>query len=209
MTLIEAIKFCIGIAIIYFLISKLVIERIRKDRQQEETWRNTKNYYDYNPTKSTSYQESDYYYDPYQPSQEAPKQTQQQDFTGCYEPRQLLTWNEWQQYKVLDEWAQKHRFKVLAKVRLADLIHPRSDAHKKKSLFWKIQAKHVDFVIVSTNMQVKCIVELMDNSHKAQDRQERDKFIQQVLNDCGYKTLFTYAPTEQQLNQICGIQTEE
>ena len=128
------------------------------------------------------------------------------NWAESYEPQMLLTKNEWQQYKVIEKWASQHNYKILPKIRLADLIKPRSNKNNKTALFWKIQAKHVDFVIANENLRVIAIVELLDNSHLTAERKERDEFVKQALTSCGYQVLFTYAPTDEQLEAICNTE---
>ncbi len=128
------------------------------------------------------------------------------NWAESYEAQMLLTKNEWQQYKVIEKWASQHNYKILPKIRLADLIKPRSNKNNKTALFWKIQAKHVDFVIANENLRVIAIVELLDNSHLTAERKERDEFVKQALTSCGYQVLFTYAPTDEQLEAICSTE---
>ena len=130
-----------------------------------------------------------------------------QKYKNSYEPKYLMTLNEKAQFKKLQEWAQSRGVIVFSKVRLLDLITPRKeqDNYTFKSLLWKIQAKHVDFVICDQNIKTKCIVEINDNSHYRSDRQERDKFVVEVLQACGYKVLQTYNVTNEQLDHICGF----
>lgn len=88
-------------------------------------------------------------------------------------------------------------------MRLLDLVAPRKGQDNYKALLWKIQAKHVDFVICDNDIRVKCIVEISDNSHKQTKRAERDKFTSEVLQACGYKVLDTYNVDEAELDTIC------
>ncbi len=126
------------------------------------------------------------------------------EYKKAYEPKYLMTLNEKSQFRKLQNWAQKRKLIVFSKVRLLDLITPRKDQDNYKGLLWKIQAKHVDFVICDQNIKVKCIVEISDGSHNRKDRQERDKFVIEVLEACGYKVLQTYNITEEQLDKVCG-----
>lgn len=96
---------------------------------------------------------------------------------------------------------------MFTKVRLLDLIEPRKDISNYKTALWKIQAKHIDFVICDQNAKVKCLIEINDNSHNRPDRIERDKFVTEILQACGYKLLQTYNITENQLDNICGYNT--
>ena len=124
------------------------------------------------------------------------------DYSQSYQAKYLLTKNEWYEYKKLKRFANEKGLQVCPKVRLLDLVEPRKGAEHYKSLFYKIQAKHVDFLICDQDLHIKAVVELDDNSHKKTDRQERDRFVDQVLTSCGYKVIRTRAVTEETLNGI-------
>lgn len=125
-------------------------------------------------------------------------------FQNSYEPRYLMTLNEKAQYKKIKQWAEGKGLIVFSKVRLLDLIAPRKNQNNYQALLWKIQAKHVDFVICDNEIRVKGIIEINDNSHKQSKRIERDIFVTQVLRDCGYRVLQSYDITEEQLETLCN-----
>ena len=70
---------------------------------------------------------------------------------------------------------------------------------------YRIQAKHVDFVICDEKLVAKYIIELDDNSHNAPDRIQRDLFVDAVLTKTGYKVLHTRAIDENQILRFIGI----
>lgn len=127
------------------------------------------------------------------------------EYNKSYEPKYLMTLNEKAQFRKLQAWAQSRGVIVFSKVRLLDLITPRKGQDNYKGLLWKIQVKHVDFVICDKDIRVKCIIEVNDNSHKRADRSERDQFVTDVLTACGYKVIQTYNVTDEQLDQLCNI----
>lgn len=127
------------------------------------------------------------------------------EYKNSYEPKYLMTLNEKAQFKKLQAWTQGRGLIIFSKVRLLDLITPRKGQGNYKSLLWKIQAKHVDFVICDKDIRIKCIIEINDNSHKQANRYQRDQFVVEVLAACGYKVLQTYNVTNEQLDQICGF----
>ena len=124
------------------------------------------------------------------------------DYSRSYQPKYLLSRNEWYEYKKLKKLAAEKDMQVCPKVRMLDLVEPRKGAEHYKSLFYKIQAKHLDFLICDQDLHIKAVVELDDNSHHKADRQERDKFVDQVLTSCGYKVIRTRAVTEHTLDGI-------
>lgn len=113
------------------------------------------------------------------------------DFTKAYQAQQLFTKNEWQNYKKLRDAAAAKGYVVCPKVRMLDIVKPRSGEKKYKTLFYKIQAKHVDFVVCDQNMNIKVIIELDDNTHDTQKRKERDEFVDTVLKSVGYSVIHT------------------
>lgn len=132
-----------------------------------------------------------HYVAPEFPSNERQEDTQEIDYGTAYQARYLLTRNEWYQYKKLKEIADIKGYVICPKVRLLDIIEPRKGERKYKTLFYKIQAKHVDFLICDKDMHIKAIIELDDNSHNEQDRKERDAFVTAILQSVGYKVIHT------------------
>lgn len=55
--------------------------------------------------------------------------------------------------------------------------------------FYKIQAKHVDFVLCDAKLVARWVIELDDTSHRRADRAERDTFVDEVLMSTGYTIL--------------------
>ena len=108
------------------------------------------------------------------------------DYSKSYQRKYILTPFEYREYKKLKVAAERQKLQICPKVRLLDLIEPRKDNPKFKTLLYKIQSKHVDFVLCDKDLYVKAIIELDDNSHNRPDRVERDQFIDQILRSVGY-----------------------
>lgn len=113
------------------------------------------------------------------------------DFSNAYQAQQLFTRNEWQNYKTLKAVAEVKGYVICPKVRLLDIVKPRSGEKKYKTLLYKIQSKHVDFVICDQNMNIKAIIELDDKTHDTEKGKERDAFVDTVLRSVGYKVIHT------------------
>lgn len=113
------------------------------------------------------------------------------DFAHAYQAQPLFTRNEWQNYKTLREVAEVKGYVICPKVRLLDIVRPRNGEQKYKTLLYKIQSKHVDFVICDQNMTIKAIIELDDSTHDTQKGKERDGFVDTVLRSVGYKVIHT------------------
>lgn len=125
-----------------------------------------------------------------------------QQYRNCYQRKSLFTSNEYHELKKLAAYTKANNMEVLAKVRMLDLLEPRSDLKWYKTLLYKIQAKHVDFVVTDTDYNVIAIIELDDTSHKRPDRIRRDLFVNEVLSGVGYKLIRTYSITDEVLQTI-------
>lgn len=123
-------------------------------------------------------------------------------YVGCYQRKYLLTKNEWYAYKKLLPLATSMGLIICPKVRLLDILEPRKGEKDYKSLFWKIQAKHVDFLICDQDLHIKAVVELDDNSHERQDRKDRDTFVDEILQDVGYTVIHTKGITDITLDAL-------
>ena len=109
-------------------------------------------------------------------------------FVPTYKRKFLLTKNELYFYKELKKVADSLNLCVLAKVRMADLVEPKSSGKTYYSEFAKIKAKHVDFALCNpSNLYVVLLIELDDNSHNASSKNERDTFVETVYKTTGYK----------------------
>ena len=112
-----------------------------------------------------------------------------------------LTMNEKAFYRQLCSFATKKNMTVFTKVRLLDLLEPVKNQPKYKTYFYKVQAKHVDFLLCDSKLVARYIIELDDNSHIAPDRAERDQFVDSVLQAVGYKVLRLNAFDEVKIEQ--------
>ena len=119
-----------------------------------------------------------------------------------YKQKLLLTKNEWHEHKKLRDYAAKKGLFVCPKVRLLDLVTPYGNGKEYMTRFHKVQAKHVDFVLVDEGMHIRAIVELDDSSHDEKERQERDQFVDDVLTSVGYTVIHTRCVTEETLSRL-------
>lgn len=124
------------------------------------------------------------------------------DYSESYQATQLLTKNEWNEYKKLKEYAAERGLIICPKVRLLDIIEPRKGEKDYLALRGKIQSKHVDFVLCDQSMHIKAVLELDDNSHDRKDRKERDAFVDQILTSVGYTVIHTRGITETTLDVL-------
>lgn len=116
-------------------------------------------------------------------------------FITGYQRAQLLTERERIAYFQLKEIANEKDLIICPKVRLLDIVEPKSGQGNYKALLSKVMSKHVDFLVCTPDMQVFAIVELDDSTHLRPDRVKRDAFVDDVLNSVGYPIIHTYAIT--------------
>lgn len=116
---------------------------------------------------------------------------------GAYTKRWMFSYNEKDAYNALKPIAEQMGYTVFAKVRLLDLLEPVKNSPKYKTYFYKVQAKHVDFVLCDEKLVARHIIELDDSSHDSKDRKERDMFVDEVLKSVGYNIIHTRAITDE------------
>lgn len=124
------------------------------------------------------------------------------DIRGAYKKRWMFSYNEKDAYYKLKTIADELGLTVFAKVRLLDLLEPVMGTTKYKTYFYKVQAKHVDFVLCDEKLVAQYIIELDDNSHDTEERKERDQFVDEVLTEVGYKIIHTRAITDDIKTQL-------
>jgi len=91
---------------------------------------------------------------------------------------------------------------VCPKVNLADIFFV-SRPNENQSYRNKIDRKHVDFLLCDpTTMQPLAGVELDDSSHARQDRQDRDKFVDQVFQTAGLPLVHVIARSSYDPNAV-------
>ena len=121
------------------------------------------------------------------------------DFSKAYQAKYLLTKNEWYEYKKLNKLAAEKGLRICPKVRVLDIIEPRKDQKNYLALINKVQSKHVDFLVTDEDLRIKGVIELDDNSHNSMKRQNRDDFLNTILESVGYIVVRTRSITEDTL----------
>lgn len=115
------------------------------------------------------------------------KQKINKDFVKIYKPRiYLITKNELNFYKVLQEIAKEMNLIVFAQVSLYNILTTKKDLDYKtrENYFRKIASKSIDFVLVDPkDCRIKLCIELDDSTHNRQDRIARDNFINQLFKE--------------------------
>lgn len=126
-----------------------------------------------------------------QSDHDSQEQHSRTEYQNAYQAAEVFTRNERNNYITLKRAADKKGYIICPKMRLADIVTPRSNS-QYMSRFGKIKSKHVDFVIYDSNMRnIITVIELDDNSHNRPDRKERDEFVDFILKDCGINIIHT------------------
>ncbi len=90
------------------------------------------------------------------------------------------------------EQAVGQRYRVMGKVRLADIISAQEGRapDPARRAFYKIACKHVDFVLCDPRtLDVAGVIELDDKTHKEPERRQRDTFVDEALGEAGVPIL--------------------
>ena len=97
--------------------------------------------------------------------------------------------------------------------RLLDLLEPVKGDPRYRSYFWKVQAKHVDFVLCDRKLVARLVVAVDDASHDQEDRRERDRFVDAVLESVGYSVLHLRSlemqPLEERIRAVFRLEETE
>ena len=81
------------------------------------------------------------------------------------------------------------RYEILAKIRVADVLEPRSGEGRQawQRAFNRIAMKHFDFVLCDPHTcQTIAAIELDDSSHRAAKAKERDAFLNEACHSAGF-----------------------
>lgn len=81
-------------------------------------------------------------------------------------------------------------YRIMVKVRLADIILVKKNGSHYMAHFGKIKAKHVDYLLCDpVNLKPILVIELDDKSHQRSDRISRDNFVDSVFKSVGLPIL--------------------
>lgn len=91
-------------------------------------------------------------------------------------------------------------YRIMVKVRLADIIQVKKNGSHYMAHFGKIKAKHVDYLLCDpVNLRPILVIELDDKSHLQADRVARDNFVDSVFKAVGLPML--HHPVKRAYNQ--------
>ncbi len=113
---------------------------------------------------------------PSQQTREEPKLYMKQDWFFSSAERSF--------FGVLEQIVDLEKYRIFAKVRLADVFYVRKGLGKSERTTAqnKINHKHIDFILYTADtIQPVCAIELDDSSHSTRNRIERDDFVDQAF----------------------------
>ncbi len=106
-------------------------------------------------------------------------------------------------YEVIRRLLPQHT--VFAKVGLSDVIRVAKGTRSWRSYRNKIDRKHLDFVICDADLAPVVAVELDDSSHDAEERRERDEFVDLALAAAGLTIIHVRAQRGYQLDELRAL----
>ena len=150
---------------------------------------------------------------PEPPQEPEPAPAAELPIPGAYRKRWLFSYREKDAYWAIREFCDRYGLFLMAKVRLLDLLEPVKGDPRYRSYFWKVQAKHVDFVLCDRKLVARLVVEVDDASHDQEDRRERDRFVDAVLESVGYSVLHLRSlemqPLEERIRAVFRLEETE
>lgn len=129
-----------------------------------------------------------------------PKQEkiENEDLSSIYEKKTyLLTQNELKFYKLLKSITDKNNLNLFSQVALYEIIKS-----KNIKYFNKIKSKTIDFVITDVNCKIKLCIELDDPTHIKENRQKRDKFVDNLFKELNIKLIRIPVQSYYKLNEL-------
>ena len=129
-----------------------------------------------------------------------PKQEkiENEDLSSLYEKKTyLLTQNELKFYKLLKSITDKNNLNIFSQVALYEIIKS-----KNIKYFNKIKSKTIDFVITDVNCKIKLCIELDDPTHIKENRQKRDKFVDNLFKELNIKLIRIPVQSYYKLNEL-------
>lgn len=129
-----------------------------------------------------------------------PKQEkiENEDLSSLYEKKTyLLTQSELKFYKLLKSITDKNNLNLFSQVALYEIIKS-----KNIKYFNKIKSKTIDFVITDVNCKIKLCIELDDPTHIKENRQKRDKFVDNLFKELNIKLIRIPVQSCYKLNEL-------
>ena len=111
---------------------------------------------------------------------------QTEDNAGLqYRKKDLMTANERRYFDMIKEAADPLGLYTFAKVKLSEITEPLPDADNSGSLLSRINAKHVDFLLCTSEAEVFCVIDPVGPEDGDPQTKEPDDFTEKLLAGCG------------------------
>lgn len=104
-------------------------------------------------------------------------------------------------FNALEPIARESNLKIIAKMRLADIVKVPKNTYDYIRWFNYIKAKHVDFILCDSEMKVKLVIEVDDYTHQYDNRKKRDEFVDKIFIQLDIPILHIYKWTDEELKQ--------
>ena len=111
--------------------------------------------------------------------------SKQENYKKMYSKKEyLLTREELKFFKLIKIITDKYNLNLFTQVALYEIINT-----KEIKYFNKIRNKTIDFVITDVNSKIKLCIELDDTTHIKENRQQRDKFLEELFEQLNIKLI--------------------
>lgn len=181
----------IFLILFYYIIIKVIIKIIRKNKENKDNKKFNNAYSNYIKRKAIQETEKTKQEKINKEINLLEKINYNNNITSKYKTyykpkRYITTLNELKFYNVLLEIAKELDLILFAQVSLYSILEVKENLNKsiETSYFNKIKAKSIDFVLVDKkNCRIKLCIELDDNTHKKNNRKQRDNFINELFEE--------------------------
>lgn len=116
-----------------------------------------------------------------------------------------MTKMEHEFFKVLEQ-ATQGKYYIIPQVQISNLVYVNKYEKEKRKYWNKIKLKSVDFVLFNKfNFAPEIVVELDDTSHLLPHREQRDIFVNALLERAGFKVVRIKTAYQYNLRQIANL----
>jgi very-short-patch-repair endonuclease len=127
---------------------------------------------------------------------------QSDDYKHYVKKNYLMSIAEHEFYKVLKETI-KDRYYIVPQVQLSKIIEVNKYEKNKRVYRNKIDRKSVDFVLFNKEYFTPyMVIELDDSSHMLPEREDRDSFVDSILNRVGIKVVHIPVSKNYDIKQV-------
>ena len=132
------------------------------------------------------------------------KKLSDEDYRYYIKKNYLMSPAEHDFFMVLKETV-KDKYIIVPQVQLCKIVEVNKYEHRKaKYLRNRIDKKSVDFVLFNNAYMPEIVIELDDSSHLLPERENRDKFVDEVLDRVGIKILHVPYSKNYDLREMFG-----